>query len=66
MRGSLHFGRDDGFALRGLGGEAVFLLEAGEGALHGFSGGGACGVVGCLGFGGGCCHADFPFVCKKV
>ena len=60
---------DDGFGLRGLGcgvwglgGEAVFLLEAGEGALHGFSGGGACGVVGCLGPGGallgcgaGCC-----------
>jgi hypothetical protein len=45
-----------------LGGEAVFLLEAGEGALHGFACGGACGVVGCLGPGGallgcgaGCC-----------
>jgi hypothetical protein len=35
-----------------LGGEAVFLLEAGEGGEDGFSGGGAGGVVGCLGPGG--------------
>jgi hypothetical protein len=45
-----------------LGGEAVFLLEAGEGGEDGFAGGGAGGVVGCLGPGGallgggaGCC-----------
>ena len=35
-----------------MGGEAVFLLEAGEGGEDGFSGGGAGGVVGCLGPGG--------------
>jgi hypothetical protein len=51
MRGCLHFGRDDGFALRGLGGEAVFLLEAGEVSLDGFACGGAAGGVDCYFFG---------------
>jgi hypothetical protein len=55
-------GAGDGCGVWGFGGEAVFLLEEGEGAVDGFGCGGAVGGVGGCGFGGarlgggvGCC-----------